>query len=192
MEANNPVPGQCAHHPTTTAVAHEGEQLTVAESALIGTRITAALHFAAACADDEPPFRRHVLWEVRNIMRDIDPEDMTTPELAELVAGLIPAHGRVLNERTVPGIGKVLRLVTNEAAADIYDEPALRRHLLWEVRNIMRDIDPEDLSTTELAGLVAVLIPAHGRVLNGASGSSPRSGKVLRLVPHDSAANLAE
>lgn len=56
-------------------------------------------------------------------------------------------------------------------------------HLACEMLTDIADLD--ELSTTELAALVGVLIPAHSRVLRrrvGAASDGQRD-RVLRLVP---------
>jgi hypothetical protein len=44
------------------------------------------------------------------------------------------------------------------------------RHLRWELEQIMSRVRPQDLSATEVAGLLAILRPAHSRVVGGPAG----------------------
>lgn len=56
------------------------------------------------------------------------------------------------------------------------DEPAgdlLRPHMLWELTEIMKKIKPEDLSTSDIMGLLAILVPAHSRLLSAAPPVRP-------------------
>jgi hypothetical protein len=59
-----------------------------------------------------------------------------------------------------------------EAGAD-----AVLPHLRWELEQVMSRVRPEDLSAAEVAALLAILMPAHSRVIGGPSGR-PR----LRVV----------
>ena len=43
-------------------------------------------------------------------------------------------------------------------------------HLRWELKQVMSRVRPEDLSANEIAELLAVLTPAHCRVIGGPSG----------------------
>lgn len=40
-------------------------------------------------------------------------------------------------------------------------------HLRWELKQVMSRVRPEDLSANEIAELLAVLTPAHCRVIGG-------------------------
>lgn len=40
-------------------------------------------------------------------------------------------------------------------------------HLRWELEQIMSQVRPVDLSVAEIAGLLAILAPAHSRVIGG-------------------------
>lgn len=62
------------------------------------------------------------------------------------------------------------------------DEPAgdlLRPHMLWELDQIMRKVKPEDLTTSEVMGLLAILVPVHSRFLDAGPAVPPVP---LRLV----------
>ena len=43
-------------------------------------------------------------------------------------------------------------------------------HLRWELKQVMSRVRPEDLSADEIADLLAVLTPAHCRVIGGPPG----------------------
>jgi hypothetical protein len=43
-------------------------------------------------------------------------------------------------------------------------------HLRWELKQVMSRVRPEDLSANEIADLLAVLTPAHCRVIGGPPG----------------------
>jgi len=43
-------------------------------------------------------------------------------------------------------------------------------HLRWELKQVMSRVRPEDLSAVEIAELLAVLTPAHCRVIGGPAG----------------------
>jgi hypothetical protein len=42
--------------------------------------------------------------------------------------------------------------------------------LRWELQQVMSRVRPEDLSAVEIAALLAVLAPAHSRVIGGPAG----------------------
>ena len=44
-------------------------------------------------------------------------------------------------------------------------EERLHPHLLWEIREILKRVKPTDLYPSELLALLAILCPAHARVL---------------------------
>jgi hypothetical protein len=50
-------------------------------------------------------------------------------------------------------------------------------HLRWELEQVMLRVRPRDLSAAEIAGLLAILRPAHSRVIGGPAG---RPGLVVR------------
>jgi hypothetical protein len=50
-------------------------------------------------------------------------------------------------------------------------------HLRWELEQVMLRVRPQDLSAAEIAGLLAILRPAHSRVIGGPAG---RPGLVVR------------
>lgn len=57
----------------------------------------------------------------------------------------------------------------------------LREHYLWQIKQMMSAMPPDQLSTSALVSLVAVLIPEHARLL-AAREPGTVSGTVLRLV----------
>lgn len=61
------------------------------------------------------------------------------------------------------------------------DGEDVRAHYLWMVQQITRDVPLEKLTTSEIVSLVAVLIPAHSRVLGRDVGGPP--GRLLKLIP---------
>jgi len=50
-------------------------------------------------------------------------------------------------------------------------------HVRWELEQVMTRVRPEDLSATEIAALLAILRPAHARVVGG-----PASRPGLRIL----------
>lgn len=50
-------------------------------------------------------------------------------------------------------------------------------HLRWELEQVMLRVRPQDLSAVEVAGLLAILRPAHSRVIGG---PADRPGLVVR------------
>jgi hypothetical protein len=62
-------------------------------------------------------------------------------------------------------------------------------HLRWELQQVMSRVRPEDLSAAEIAALLAILTPAHSRVIGGPAG---RPGlRVLGVRGEHPAPNLA-
>ena len=63
------------------------------------------------------------------------------------------------------------------------DEADIRPHYLWQLERITETVTLDDLTTSELVALTALLIPAHSRLLAGLSPTDQGPpGKVLRLV----------
>jgi hypothetical protein len=52
-------------------------------------------------------------------------------------------------------------------------EEAFLPHMLWQLRAVMDEVKPKDLLPSELIALLAVLVPAHSRVLVGAPADRP-------------------
>jgi hypothetical protein len=48
------------------------------------------------------------------------------------------------------------------------DDEDVREHYRRQIKQLMHAIAPEELSTSELVSLVAILIPGHSRVLDAA------------------------
>lgn len=70
-----------------------------------------------------------------------------------------------------------------DAALDFIKETGdytVRDHYLWELKQVMASMPPDELSTTAIISLLAVLVPEHARFL---AGRKPVSGPVLRLIP---------
>lgn len=79
-------------------------------------RISAGLDYVAA--GDDADVRAHYVWSLKQVMHNVAPEDLTTPELVALLAVLIPAHSRVLVGKPSSGdTATVLQLVPNNAAS---------------------------------------------------------------------------
>lgn len=55
----------------------------------------------------------------------------------------------------------------------------MRPHLKWEAGQMVSHLNPDKLTTLELAALIAVLHAAHARVLSGPADSRP----TLTLIP---------
>lgn len=80
-------------------------------------RISAGMDFVAAGNDED--VRGHYLWQVKQLMHALAPEDLSTPELVSLVAVLIPAHSRLLGgQPTGRDSATVLSIVRGDVAAD--------------------------------------------------------------------------
>jgi len=47
---------------------------------------------------------------------------------------------------------------------------AVMPHLWWELEQVMSRVRPQDLSAAEVAALLAILMPAHARVIGGPLG----------------------
>jgi len=60
----------------------------------------------------------------------------------------------------------------------------IRGHLVWEAKQILSHLGPEDMTATELAAMVAAIGPAHARWLDAALGRNQvgHSAPVLSLV----------
>lgn len=54
--------------------------------------------------------------------------------------------------------------------------PVFLPHLRWELQQVMSRVRPEDLSANEIAALLAILTPAHCRVIGGPAGRPVRPG----------------
>lgn len=62
-------------------------------------------------------------------------------------------------------------------------------HLRWELEHVLSRVRPQDLSATEVAGLLGILTSAHSRIVGGPTGR-PGLG-VLWVRGEDSAPQLA-
>ncbi len=60
-------------------------------------------------------------------------------------------------------------------------EDDLLPHLRWQARLMLSRVTPEDLLAPELMAIIAILAPAHARVLRIPTGGRP----VLRILPGD-------
>jgi hypothetical protein len=63
-------------------------------------------------------------------------------------------------------------------------------HLRWELQQVMARVRPDDLSAAEIAGLLAILIPAHCRVI-GSPAARP-APRVLGVAGEHPMPNLAQ
>lgn len=71
-------------------------------------------------------------------------------------------------------INRVLDAMPTEMA-----QQRTRAHLEWELKEMLKHIRSQDLKTSELLALIAILHPAHARVLTPITGDKA----VLRIVP---------
>jgi hypothetical protein len=84
----------------------------------IGPRVSAALNFLQSGEED---VRDHYLWQVRQVLGDMTPDDLSTEALVSLLAVLIPEHSRVLTSRRPVGgetRGRLLHLIRQAAPAN--------------------------------------------------------------------------
>lgn len=83
----------------------------------VSLRITAAIDYVNN--GDDRDMRAHHMWQAEAIVDDIGLDDLTTAELAALVAVLIPAHSRFLAGRLpVDDALPRLRLISGGPAVD--------------------------------------------------------------------------
>ena len=59
----------------------------------------------------------------------------------------------------------------------IADRSCVLPHLRWELEQVMSRVQPQDLSAAEVASLLAILRPAHSRVIGRPTG---RLGVLVR------------
>jgi len=58
-----------------------------------------------------------------------------------------------------------------ETGDQVIAEPVqLLPHLRWELEQVMSRVRPDDLSAAEITALLAILTPAHSRVIGGPAG----------------------
>jgi hypothetical protein len=74
-------------------------------------------------------------------------------------------------------------------AAD-HDAAKTSPHLRWELQQVMSRVSPDDLSAAEISSLLAILVPAHSRVIGGPAGRPAL--RVIGIVGEDPAAKLAQ
>jgi hypothetical protein len=75
-----------------------------------------------------------------------------------------------------------------EPSTAIRDFADANLHLRWELQQVMARVRPDDLSAVEIAGLLAILIPAHSRVIGG--GPAPRPALRILEAPGERPPNL--
>ena len=86
-------------------------------------------------------------------------------------AGPIPAAPQTdLSEQGISKVGDHINANPNTAQSE-------HPHVRWELEQVMTRVRPEDLSATEIAALLAILRPAHARVVGG-----PASRPGLRIL----------
>jgi hypothetical protein len=79
--------------------------------------------------------------------------------------------------------------ITGERDYVMTGRNCLLPHLRWELQQVMSRVRPEDLSAAEIAALLAILTPAHSRVIGRPAG---RPGlRVLGVRGEHPAPNLA-
>lgn len=79
------------------------------------------------------------------------------------------------------------RITAVVEALPAYADEEIRPHLLWQLREVLARITLGELRSTEVVALLAVLAPAHSRILAGdVQKCRPRKG--LKLVPGSSGA----
>lgn len=78
-------------------------------AAELGSRISTSVDIIAT-PDAEEQFLPHMRWQLRLMMEDVKPSDLTPAELIALLSLLVPAHSRVLTARRPPG-GPVLTIL---------------------------------------------------------------------------------
>ena len=69
------------------------------------------------------------------------------------------------------------------------DRNCLLPHLRWELAQVMSRVRPDDLSVTEIDALLAVLTPAHSRIIGGPAGRPEL--RIFRVGSEYPASNLA-
>lgn len=75
----------------------------------LGQRVTAALHYIESGLEIDT--RAHYLWTLKNVMRNLELEHLSTQTLVSLLAVLIPEHSRVLATREIRQQPSGLRIV---------------------------------------------------------------------------------
>lgn len=79
-------------------------------------------------------------------------------------------------EQEVSEIREHINRVLDAMPTDIVQQRT-RAHLVWELKEMLAHVRPEDLRCSELLALIAVLHPVHARVL-----APPVGTPVLRIV----------
>lgn len=75
----------------------------------LGQRVTAALHYVESGLEIDS--RAHYLWTLKNVMRNLELENLSTQTLVSLLAILIPEHSRILTSREMRQHPRGLRIV---------------------------------------------------------------------------------
>lgn len=150
----------------------------------LGLRIAAALNCPPANEVDMLP---HLRWQLGEIMSRVKPSDLSAAEIKAMLAVLDPANSGGLFVVGPPG-RPLLRAVGDSSpdlvglriAAALNCPPANEVDLRLQLGEIMSRVKLCDLSSAEMIALLAVLAPAHSRVLIGVIG--PPRRPVLRAV----------
>jgi hypothetical protein len=135
----------------------------------------------AVATRDGVPILLHLRWQVRALMREVKMVHLTEAELVSMVAVLAPAVGRPVISEWDYGVRE--RVADAAASTGSYGLAGVA-HLRWQLRELMGTVKLVNLSVPELAALLAVLSPAHGRLLL-ADTFEEALVPILRLV-HDS------
>lgn len=83
----------------------------------------------------------------------------------------MPESATELSERIAKSIGLMPTLEAEERFLP---------HMQWLLRAVMTDVKPKHLTPSELVAMLALLVPAHSRVL---LARTPPSGPVLTVLP---------
>ena len=67
----------------------------------------------------------------------------------------------------LPDVAECIVVARGSVTADPNN---LLPHLRWELGQVMTRVRPQDLSAAEIAALLAILAPAHSRVIGGPAG----------------------
>ena len=67
---------------------------------------------------------------------------------------------------------------------DAESEDGLDAHVRWELKEVLSRLKYDDLTTSEVMALLAILCPAHSRVIRLRSNVGVDTGAVLHII-HD-------
>jgi hypothetical protein len=63
----------------------------------------------------------------------------------------------------------------------------LRPHYMWQVKQLTKELSADDLTTPELIAFIALLAPAHSRLLSGRAATELEGVPFLRVIHNDPA-----